>query len=207
MGDGGGPTAELDSTFRTSTLSTIKPPALTPLGYALLGLLHKQPASGYDLRTTFTRTPIGRFSDSPGAIYPALRRLEQRKLVRGVLEAGAGMRRRRLLHITPAGRAALEAWLTKPVGRADVVTGLEALMLRFALIGDVVGKAATLRLLGSMEAELKAYIPSLKGFLKANSATMTLTGRLALENGILGYDAQLRWVARAIAAYTKGNSG
>ena len=45
------------------------------LGYALLGLLHAGPQSGYGLRRTFVTTPLAVFSDSPGAIYPALRRL------------------------------------------------------------------------------------------------------------------------------------
>ena len=47
------------------------------LGYALLGLLHQKPSSGYALRRVFATTPMGTFSDSPGAIYPALGRLER----------------------------------------------------------------------------------------------------------------------------------
>ena len=38
--------------------------------------------SGYDLRKIFTTTAMGSFSDSPGAIYPALARLEANGLVR-----------------------------------------------------------------------------------------------------------------------------
>jgi DNA-binding PadR family transcriptional regulator len=62
------------------------------LGYALLGLLQK-PSSGYDLRKVFSSTSMKTYSDSPGAIYPALRRLEHRGLVRGTIEEGSGMRR------------------------------------------------------------------------------------------------------------------
>ena len=47
------------------------------LGYALLGLIHQQPLSGYDVKKIFASTPMAGFSDSPGAIYPALRRLEK----------------------------------------------------------------------------------------------------------------------------------
>ena len=50
----------------------------TALEYALLGLLHQQPQSGYDLRKVFETTALGNYSGSPGAIYPALRRLESR---------------------------------------------------------------------------------------------------------------------------------
>jgi len=55
------------------------------LGYALLGLIHQKPSSGYDLRKTFAETAMGNYSDSPGAIYPALERLESQGLVRGVI--------------------------------------------------------------------------------------------------------------------------
>ena len=52
-------------------------PSKTPaLGYALLGLLMK-PSSGYDLRKIFSSTSMKTYSGSPGAIYPALRRLQE----------------------------------------------------------------------------------------------------------------------------------
>jgi len=58
------------------------------LAFALLGLIGQEPRSGYDLRKFFSSTPMISFSDSPGAIYPALRRLEQRGLVRGIWRRG-----------------------------------------------------------------------------------------------------------------------
>lgn len=48
----------------------------SPLECALLGLLHQMPRSGYNLRKTFSSSPLAAFSDSPGAVYPALRQLE-----------------------------------------------------------------------------------------------------------------------------------
>jgi len=61
----------------------MKTTAIPLLGYALLGLLHQKERSGYDLRKVFTHTPVKHFSDSPGAIYPALRRLERRRSAHG----------------------------------------------------------------------------------------------------------------------------
>ena len=60
------------------------------LGYALLGLLHQRPLSGYDVKLIFASSPMGGFSDSPGAIYPALSRLERRGLVRSEIQPSAG---------------------------------------------------------------------------------------------------------------------
>ena len=84
---------------------TTKPISL--LGYALLGLVQQRPSSGYDLRKMFAETAMGSFSDSPGAIYPALTRLEKRGLIRSEVEERAALRRRRLYRLTPKGRAEL----------------------------------------------------------------------------------------------------
>jgi DNA-binding PadR family transcriptional regulator len=48
------------------------------LEFALTGLLRQKPQSGYDLRKTFTDTAMRHYSDSPGSIYPAMRRLQAR---------------------------------------------------------------------------------------------------------------------------------
>jgi hypothetical protein len=48
-------------------------------GLSLIRL--RQPCSGYDLRGFFAGQPMATFSDSPGSIYPALKRLEKSGLV------------------------------------------------------------------------------------------------------------------------------
>ena len=61
---------------------------MTPLSFALLGLIGMEPRSGYKLRKVFETTPLGNYSSSPGSIYPALRALEKAGLVRrGAAEA------------------------------------------------------------------------------------------------------------------------
>jgi DNA-binding PadR family transcriptional regulator len=174
---------------------------ITVLGYALLGLIQQRPASGYDLRKIFTETPMGGYSDSPGAIYPALRRLEAMQLVTSRIEAGTGMRRRKVLHLTPTGLDALKEWLTRPIRQHEIANHLPELMLRFSFLDSAAGTAATLQFLRSYEAELKNYLPVLKNIYTEMAAKMPLSGRLALENGILGYEAQLQWAANAIKQY------
>ncbi len=69
-------------------------PSLTPLGYALLGLVRLRPRSGYDLRRVFESTPMAYFSSSPGAIYPALGRLERGGLIAGKVDGRQPLRPR-----------------------------------------------------------------------------------------------------------------
>jgi DNA-binding PadR family transcriptional regulator len=175
----------------------------TTLDFALLGLISQKPCSGYDLRKFFSSTPMTSYSDSPGSIYPALRRMERRGLIRGQLEAGSGRRERKLFHLTPRGRAEFRRWLLQPVTHDDVVRDVDALMLRFAFMDESAGAAAALRFLKAFHRELASYIPSLREYLKSNRSTMSVSGRLALESGILGYETLFRWARAAIAAYEK----
>jgi DNA-binding PadR family transcriptional regulator len=179
----------------------VKPNRDSTLAFALLGLIWQEPRSGYDLRKFFFSTPMISFSDSPGAIYPALHRLEQRGLVRGHTAQGAGLRRRRIFELTVRGRAEFRRWQTQPVMRNDVVRNLDALMLRFAFMDQFAEKGAALQFLKAFHKELAAYIPSLRKYLKSNRQHMPQSGRLALESGIQAYETQLRWTEAAMATY------
>jgi DNA-binding PadR family transcriptional regulator len=177
------------------------------LGHALLGLLQQHPSSGYDLRKIFALTPVGSFSDSPGAIYPALHRLEEGGFIRGRLEETSGLRRRKMFRLTPAGVAALKKWLAKPVHRDEVVRSMDELMLRFAFMDVVIGEAASIQFLNTLERELKLYVPTLREYLGSQRANLPISGRLALESGIRGYEAQLQWAKSARAAYEQAGKG
>jgi len=173
------------------------------LGFALLGLLQQHPLSGYDFRKFFATTPMGGFSDSPGAIYPALRRLEERGLVRSEVRESAGLRRRRVFRPTPKGLAAFKAWQSRPIVRDDVVRRGPELLLRFAFMDQTLGAERALAFLREFSRELSSYIPSLRQYLDAHAGEMPLSGRLALESGIVDYEARLRWARRAIARYER----
>lgn len=179
----------------------------TPLGRAILGLLLHNPLCGYDIRRLFTQTPIAVFSDSPGAIYPALKRLEKDGLVRSRDERSSGLRRRRVFRLTPAGADTFKRWLATPVTHDDLVHRTDELMLRFSFMDVGIGEAASIEFLRSLQDELKAYIPELKLYLESHSHEMPLSGRLALESGIRSYETMLQWAAHALTAYGKKGKG
>lgn len=174
---------------------------VTLLGYALLGLLAQKPSSGYDLRKTFALTPMQSFSDSPGAIYPALKRLEKSGLIRGKIEHGSGLRRRQIFRLTAAGGAALKSWLRKPPTRAEVIRAANELVLRFGFMDVVLGPEDSRRFLAAFERELTLYIPTLREYLVAHKAELPLSAKLAVENGIRAHESLLRWTQDAQAAY------
>ena len=88
---------------------------MIPLDYALLGLLARAPASGYDLIREMEE-PVGFFWHARRSqIYPELARLEQTDLVAHEVVEQQDRPDKKVYRITEAGRAALAAWVTAPL--------------------------------------------------------------------------------------------
>jgi PadR family transcriptional regulator, regulatory protein AphA len=180
----------------------MNPANIPALGYALLGLLQK-PSSGYDLRKVFSSTSMKTYSDSPGAIYPALGRLEKAGLIQGAIEEGSGMRRRRIFRLTPQGLSELRQWITRPVTRDDLVRGSQEVILRFAFCETAAGPVAAVELLRSLQKALESYVADLHQELQAIKSGMPMSARLAFESGIRGTQCFLDWTHYALATYEK----
>lgn len=170
---------------------------MSQLGFALLGLVKQTPQSGYDLRKVFATTPMRHFSDSPGSIYPALRRLQGRKWLTAAAEHGSA-RKRQVFRITKAGERAFEEWLRQEVTREDVIWGLDGLILRFAFLDGNVERSVTQTFLERLESELSKYVAELRHHMAAFGPGIKFTtGALAFQCGIQGYEAQLAWTRQA----------
>ncbi len=84
---------------------------------ALLGLLLDGPSHGYDLTRQFAAdTELGKVCRlEMSMLYGLLKKLEKEGLLTGRDEPLGGHKTRRVIEITPAGRAEFEAWLAEPV--------------------------------------------------------------------------------------------
>lgn len=173
----------------------------TPLEFALLGLLHQTPMSGYDLRKVLITTALGNYSSSPGAIYPALGRLEKLRLIKGREDRKKSLRPRKLFQPTAEGRRVFSDWLTRDVTREDVIRGLDSLMLRFAFHWVLASPQASSRLLEGLVREIEAYLKELAGQKKIFPQEAPVHPRLALEAGIEQYRATARWARKALAHF------
>ncbi len=181
----------------------MKIPDTSVLGYALLGLIQQRPSSGYDLRKIFAETAMGNYSSSPGAIYPALERLESQGLILGAVKDSAVLRRRRLYRLTPTGTVELRKWLTRPIEQSDVKRGMAELMLRFAFMERTLGADSSVAFLQNLRAVVHAYTSGLETYFRANAERMPLSSRLALECGIRGFRSIYVWTDHAIRMYRK----
>ena len=87
---------------------------MSTLGYALLTLLARMPASGYDLGRKL-KEPIGFFWQARyNQIYPELAHLEARGLITHEVVAQVDRPNKKVYTITDAGHAALRQWATQP---------------------------------------------------------------------------------------------
>ena len=170
----------------------------TALEYALLGLVQQHPQSGYDLRKVFETTALGSYSGSPGAIYPALRRLERQGLVEGEVDSTKALRPKKVFRPTGAGEEVFRHWLVQEIRREDVERGIDELMLRFAFHSVLDSKAATSRFLASFLCQVEGYVAELNGQRRLFPAGMPFHPRLALAAGIEQYRAMARWARKAI---------
>ena len=180
------------------------------LEYALIGLLQQRAQSGYDLRKTFASTAMRHYSDSPGSIYPALRRLEARGWIAAEsLPVGQAEdpRKRQAFHLTETGRAALVAWVEQRVTAADTRMHAHELMLRFAFMDGNVPRSTAIRFLEEFETGLAIYVEELRTQLEQMRTLVSIhTGILAFESGIEGMEVQLDWARRARAQLAGADS-
>lgn len=171
---------------------------LSTLSLAILGLISQRPLTGYDLRKIFLTTPMGHFSSSPGAIYPALRRIEEAGWIQCGSAEGRTRRQRMVYEITARGRNVLKEHLSQPVTEEDVTWHMDDLMMRFAFMDGVVGREKTLRFLRDFAARIDAHVADLRRYFESARSILPACGRLAMENGIQNYEMNARWARRAI---------
>lgn len=87
---------------------------MSVLRHALLGLLAREPRTGYQLSKTMERQVSYFWSANHSQIYPALHRLERDEQIIATTHDGPGPRDTKVFAITPAGHAALRTWLVRP---------------------------------------------------------------------------------------------
>ena len=168
------------------------------LEFFLLSQLQEKPQSGYELRKNLLRIPTAHFSDSPGSIYPALRRLDRRAWIHPCAAGSQTGRKKTVFELTELGAEEHKKWLQSRIVWDDVVWNRDELMLRFAVIDRVLGKDASLRFLNSLQANIEVYIEELREHLESSSRALTDNARLAFEHGLMQYEATRLWTNKAL---------
>jgi PadR family transcriptional regulator, regulatory protein AphA len=177
------------------------PRQLTQFEHILLGLICLEPSSGYDLKRQFSLTPMGVYEPSSGALYPALRRLDQMGLVRAQdPPASQPGRARHVYEPTPAGLTAHLSWLRTPVVPDGVARDLGLHLMRFVLMEHRLPRADVLAFLHDLASALATFTAGMERYAATSTPPDHEHARLAVEHGLATYRASLRWAELAIDA-------
>jgi PadR family transcriptional regulator, regulatory protein AphA len=116
---------------------------LSPTAYVILGMVSREPRSGYEIKALVDNSTRFFWAASYGQIYPELKRLAEAGLVEGS-DVPRGERKRTVYAITAAGEEALREWLRQPPENFE--TRDEGLLkLFFSSVVSPEDAAATLR--------------------------------------------------------------
>jgi DNA-binding PadR family transcriptional regulator len=86
---------------------------LSPTAYVILGMISREPRSGYEIKALVDDTTRFFWAASYGQIYPELKRLSEMGLVEGS-DVPRGERKRTVYAITENGERELKDWLRQP---------------------------------------------------------------------------------------------
>ena len=179
---------------------------LTSFEHILLGVLAGAPCSGYDLKKLFSSTPASVYEPSSGAIYPALRRLEARGLLRARPLPSLKRRDRVVYEPTDAGRQAHLNWLRQPVNSDTVAKDLATHQMRFVMMERALPREEVARFLEDLARALRVFIDYLEAYLNSGNKPPGLAsegpapfGRMALQHGVAVHRASLAWVEHTLS--------
>lgn len=178
-----------------------------PLRFALLGLLTRRALTGWEILQRFQRSIVFFWNARRSQIYAELGRLERAGLVRSRIESQRTRPDRRCYAITPAGRAALRAWLDAPTPVQPIK---DEMLLRTFFADQIPGARAAehLRRHGDEHERVLAEFEAIRARLEARHGPLDSTpdralffGALVLEQGIRferAYAGWCRWAAAEV---------
>jgi len=164
--------------------------AKVSLRYFILGLLARQPMSGYDIKRFVKGLSWLIGSPSSGSLYPALRSLLEDQLVSVEVFPGVDKPPRKIYSIEQVGRDALEEWIEKPVASE---APLKAFVMRL-LLADSFSPANLAAYLQQRRAQVATHQADLAKIGETLDTGTHLGLRLALNYGLELASAEMAWL-------------
>ena len=170
----------------------------TELEAAVLGVMWQEgPCTRYAIRQHFLESRAPRWSGSAGAIYPLVRRLETRGLVRSEPSA-QGRRARRDYRITRLGGAALKRWLRVPITEGDATLIHDPLRTQMLFLSALPREQALSFVSDALEA-LRRTLRQAEEDYRENPVRKDQFAHFAAKNALLVTRARVRWLAEVQA--------
>jgi PadR family transcriptional regulator AphA len=161
----------------------------------ILGLLNRQPMSGYDIKRLLRS--LSWLIDSPsfGSLYPALHALLEDGLVTVEVIHRQNKPPRKIYSITEAGRQSLREWMDQPLASGG---SLKAFLMRLILAGNL-SRTGLIAHLQQRRAQVAAHQVDLEQTAEGMDKGMDVGERLALDYGLAVAAAELAWLASTLA--------
>jgi DNA-binding PadR family transcriptional regulator len=164
--------------------------------------------TGYDIKALVDKTTRYFWAASYGQIYPELRRLEERGLVRGRPEPTGG-RARTVYELTEAGHAALHGWLAS--GAEPLYELRDEGMLKLFFSDSVPEhRIANIRAMRERQERKLAQLRAIEPHAAEGAGEQRASGPyLTLQLGISATECFIEWCAateRRLAAETEKRS-
>ena len=166
--------------------------------YFVLGLLTRQPMSGYDIKRFLKNLSWLIDVPSLGSLYPSLHALLEDGLVTMEVAARQDRPPRKIYTITEAGKEALQTWLSQP---SEPNASLKKFVMRLALAGQL-SQVGLLAHLEQRRVCVAAQKTSLEQSIAAGEG-IDLGERLMLDYELSLATAELAWLNHTLARLSK----
>ncbi len=170
---------------------------LTTLEFVVLGFISVEPQSGYSIISSL-ETGVHRWSASPGAIYPILKRLEQLGLIEGELEIPNEARARKMYQLSESGAAMLDEWLLAPLSNRELLEERDITLLKFLFAENRLSKTQVIAWLKAYQEGTARYKVAREAFFEVTVSQATPHQRLIWEATLMDIQMQERWIEKAL---------
>jgi DNA-binding PadR family transcriptional regulator len=170
---------------------------LTTLEHIVLGLIAEEPQSGYSIISAL-ESGSQRWSASPGAIYPILKRLEAQECITGELELVYETRPRKMYTLTDYGADLLDQWLRAPLSRSEVLDERDIVLAKFLFMEKRLPHADVLAWLDEYERLTNEFDPYSRVIHNTFiDGTPSLHQQLIHEASMMELNMQRTWIQMA----------
>jgi DNA-binding PadR family transcriptional regulator len=167
---------------------------VTELEYCVLGIVWQSgPITAYEVAKPFAASPSSYWSGSAGAIYPLVRRLEEKGLIRGKA-AQWNSRKKRVLTITEQGLAALREWLAPPFPDSAGAASFDPIRTRLVFLNALPPKSRA-RFFDDAERVVREQLAALQSLHAREREGGSQLDALSTRGAMHELEARLAWLA------------
>ena len=171
------------------------------LKYAILGLLSREPLTGYDISQKFSKTVNNFWYSTHGQIYPALKKLHGEGLITYETDTKGTILKKKFYRLTEEGREELVKWLSTPFELEPTPKDTFRLQLFFS---DIIGENESLFLLREQLSRRELKLKKLKSMLDTKQREDPQIGMhfdeslgdvLVLKGAVMREEAYIKWLS------------